>query len=70
MKAFTQLEFFSASSPSTEIWYLTQRIRIGLKYDRMTIGWIGNLNQTGKDDLTSAQNIGGFLRYECRLKAD
>lgn len=64
LRAFTQLEIFPVYSPATKIWNLTQRARVGLQFDRMVIGWMGDFNQTGKSDLATAENTGCFLRYE------
>lgn len=63
-RAFGQLELFPVYTPGTAAWNLTQRIRLGAKYERFAFGAMADFNQAGKTNFTSTENIGGFLRYE------
>jgi len=64
LHAFGQLEFFPVYTPSTEVWSLTQRVRIGLKHRSMAAGFMADFNQTGKNNFTSTHNLGIFMRNE------
>lgn len=61
---FSQLEIFPVYNPSSEFWNITQRIRLGTKYQNIAFGLMTDLNQSGINGFTTTENIGGFLRYE------
>ncbi len=63
-KVFSQLELFPVYNPSSEFWNITQRIRLGVKYQNVAFGLMTDFNQSGINDFTTIENIGGFLRYE------
>jgi hypothetical protein len=63
-KGFGQLEIFPVFNPSTEIWNITQRVRLGAKYHAFAGGFMADFNQFGKNSFTKTNNIGGFLRWE------
>jgi hypothetical protein len=64
LHAFGQLELFPVYTPSTEVWSLTQRVRLGLKRRTMAAGFMADFNQTGKNNFTTTHNLGIFLRNE------
>lgn len=61
---FNQIELFPVYNPSSEFWNITQRIRLGVKYQNVAFGLMTDLNQSGMSNFTTTENIGGFLRYE------
>lgn len=63
-KGFGQLELFPVYNPTTEIWNITQRLRLGVKYHAWACGFMADFNQFGKDSFTKTNNLGGFLRYD------
>lgn len=63
-KGFVQVELFPVYNPTSEIWNITQRLRLGVKYHTWAGGFMADFNQFGKDNLTKTNNIGGFLRCE------
>lgn len=63
-KGFGQLELFPVYTPSTEIWNLTQRIRLGAKHHAWAGGLMMDFNQYGNGSLTKTNNTGVFLRYD------
>jgi len=63
-KILSQLELFPVYNPSNEFWNITQRVRIGVKYQNIAFGLMTDLNQSGKSDFTTTENSGGFLRYD------
>lgn len=63
-KGFGQLELFPVYNPTAEIWNITQRLRLGARYHALAGGLMADFNQTGKDNFTKTNNIGGFLRCE------
>ncbi|MFY7963879.1 MAG: hypothetical protein ACOVO1_03185 [Chitinophagaceae bacterium] len=63
-KLFTQLELYPVYNPSEEYWSLTQRLRLGIKYDKFTFGLMADFNQQGVSHFSTTENIGGFLRHE------
>jgi hypothetical protein len=63
-RLFSQVELFPVYNPSSEIWNLTQRFRLGGKCQAWAGGLMLDLNQTGKANFTSTNNIGGFIRYD------
>ncbi len=63
-KIFSQLEIFPVYNPKLKIWNLTQRVRLGAKYNSWAAGLMTDLNETGKTNFIVTENIGGFLRYE------
>ena len=64
LQVFNQLELFTIYNPTTSIWNLTQRIRLGVKCLNWAGGFMTDLNQIGKTNFTTTENVGGFLRYE------
>jgi hypothetical protein len=62
--AFGQLEIFPVYTPSTDVWNLTQRVRLGLKRRSLASGFMADFNQTGKSNFTTTHNLGIFLRNE------
>ncbi|TDM00427.1 MAG: hypothetical protein C4K58_04255 [Flavobacteriaceae bacterium] len=64
LKLFSQAELFPVYSPSSEAWNLTERLRLGLKYQDFAGGLMADFNQIGKNSFQSTQNIGVFLRHE------
>jgi len=63
-KFFSQLELFPVYNHSSEMWNITQRVRLGTKYQNVAFGLMTDLNQSGKSNFTTNENIGGFLRYD------
>ena len=63
-RVFSQVELFPVFTPSSSVWSLTQRIRLGLRHRAWAGGGMADFNQTGNEDFVTSQNIGGFLRYE------
>jgi hypothetical protein len=63
-KLFSQVELFPVYNPSNNFWFLTERARLGLKIDKLTIGFMADFNQFGSQKFTSQTNMGGFARYE------
>jgi len=63
-KGFGQLELFPVYNPSSEVWNLTQRLRLGAKYQAWAGGLMMDFNQTGKTQFTKTNNIGAFVRYD------
>lgn len=63
-RGFCQVELFPVYNPAGENWNLTERLRLGIKYDKFVFGLMTDLNQTGHTDFTTTENAGGFLRYE------
>lgn len=63
-KLFSQLELFPVYNPKNEFWNITQRLRVGPKYDKFAFGLMADFNQSGKSVFTNSENIGGFLRYD------
>jgi hypothetical protein len=64
LKGFGQLELFPVFNPSTDVWNLTQRLRLGLKYHTWAAGLMTDFNQAGKKTFTNTHNIGVFIRNE------
>ncbi|MBL7814360.1 MAG: hypothetical protein JNL70_05065 [Saprospiraceae bacterium] len=63
-RAFGQLELFPVYNLTSEIWNITQRLRLGAKYHTWAGGFMADFNQSGKDNFTKTNNLGGFWRYE------
>jgi hypothetical protein len=64
LKGFGQLELFPVFNPATEVWNITQRLRLGLKYHTRAAGLMADFNQTGKNSFATTQNFGVFVRNE------
>ncbi|MCU0341557.1 MAG: hypothetical protein MUE30_16900 [Spirosomaceae bacterium] len=64
LNGFGQLEFFPVYNPSSEVWNITQRLRLGLKYHTWAAGFMADFNQTGKNTFMATHNLGIFLRNE------
>ncbi|MFN8357369.1 MAG: hypothetical protein U0Y10_23130 [Spirosomataceae bacterium] len=63
-KGFFQAELFPVFNPTTSVWNITQRLRLGGKRHSWAGGLMMDLNQTGKDSFTTTNNIGAFVRYD------
>ena len=63
-KGFAQLELFPVFNPSSEVWNITQRLRLGAKYHVWAGGFIADFNQSGKKSFTTTQNLGVFFRTD------
>lgn len=65
MKLYAQLELVN-NFPTQEKanLNLTQRVRLGLKFDEVQFGFGLDLNQIGRDTFANRTNAGVFLRYE------
>lgn len=63
-RIFAQIEVFPVYNFSSEIWNITQRLRLGVKYHALGGGFMADFNQTGKDKFKNTNNLGGFLRWE------
>lgn len=63
-RVFSQVELFPVYSPSSSVWNLTQRLRLGARYRAWAAGGMADFNQAGKGDFVTTHNIGGFLRHE------
>lgn len=63
-KGFGQLELFPGYAPSTAVWNITQRLRLGLKYHSWAGGFMADFNQAGKTTLLYTHNMGVFLRHD------
>ncbi|HMO34393.1 MAG TPA: hypothetical protein PKE07_15455 [Lacibacter sp.] len=63
-KWLSQVELFPVYSPHNGRWNLTQRIRLGAKYQSWGGGWMMDLNQTGKSSFVTTNNVGVFVRCE------
>ena len=61
---FSQLELFPIYNLSSELWNITQRIRLGAKYQNAVFGFMTDFNQSGKSDFSTNENMGAFLRYD------
>ena len=64
LKLFTQMELFPVFSPSQKNWNLTQRFRLGLKYNKYAFGLMADFNQVGKSSFQTTQNVGAFIRHD------
>lgn len=63
-KLFNQAELFPVYTPFNKNWNLTQRLRIGLKYNQCSFGVMADFSQTGQQHLATTENIGGFVRCD------
>jgi hypothetical protein len=64
LNGFGQLELFPVYTPSLNLWNVTQRLRLGLKYHTWAVGFMADFNQVGKDTFAKTTNVGVFLRNE------
>lgn len=64
LKGFGQLELLTVYTPSSKVWNLTQRLRLGLKHRSWAAGMMADLNQTGAKGFSNTNNYGIFLRNE------
>ncbi len=65
LNLFAQLELVNSLPTETDANYnFIQRIRFGLKLKTWQFGLGSDLNEFGNTDLTSANNIGVFVRHE------
>lgn len=64
LRIFSQAELFPVFNPSTKVWNLTERFRLGLRYHAWVVGTMVDFNQTGARTFATTHNLGGFLRYE------
>lgn len=65
LNLFSQIELVN-TFPTVEHknFAFTQRIRVGLKMKAVQFGAGFDLIQSGRDNFTNTENVGGFLRYE------
>lgn len=65
LNLFSQIELVNAF-PAVEKnnYAFTQRFRLGLKIKEFQFGAGLDLTQSGKNNFTQTENLGGFLRYE------
>ncbi len=63
-KGLVQLELFPVYTPGMGIWNLTERLRLGIKYRQLAVGFMGDFNQAGQTKLVNSENFGGFIRSE------
>lgn len=65
LNLFSQIELVNAI-PTVEAnnFAFTQRFRLGLKVKEFQFGAGLDLTQLGRNDFTTTENVGGFLRYE------
>lgn len=63
-RLFSQAELFPVFNPDLETWSLTQRLRIGAKYQPWAAGIMADFNQTGRTGFVKTANVGGFFRYD------
>ncbi len=65
LNLFSQIELVNAF-PSVEQnnFSFTQRFRLGLKIKELQFGAGLDLSQLGRNDFTTTENFGGFIRYE------
>lgn len=64
VKGMIQVELFPTLQMETKFINFTQRLRIGPKINRLSMGLMADWNQTGKKNLTTTENYGAFLRYD------
>jgi hypothetical protein len=63
-RLFSQAELFPVYNPDSEVWSLTQRLRLGAKYHTWAVGFMADFNQIGNEDFVKTKNVGGFLRHD------
>ena len=63
-KGFGQIELFPVYTPSAGTWNLTQRVRLGARYQLWAAGFMADFNQLIVDNTIKTSNVGGFLRYD------
>jgi hypothetical protein len=63
-RLFSQLELFPVYNPASGFLSLTQRLRLGGKYRSWTAGLMADFNQSGVENFTRTNNVGGFLRHD------
>lgn len=61
---FSQLELFPVYKPASEEWNLTQRLRLGAKYQAWAAGGMADFNQSGPGISQTSANYGVFLRRD------
>lgn len=64
LRGFGQLELFPIYIPSSGLWNMTQRLRLGLRHQTWAAGMMADVNQFGKNSLTTTAHVGVFLRNE------
>lgn len=65
LNLFSQIELFNAfPSVSQNNFSFVQRFRLGLKIKEFQFGVGLDLSQLGRNNFTTTENFGGFLRYE------
>jgi hypothetical protein len=63
-KLFAQAELFPVHTPSSGLWNITRRVRLGPKHRTWSGGMMADFNQAGKDTFTRTRNIGAFIRHD------
>lgn len=63
-KGLLQLELFPVYQPSSLQWNLTERVRLGAKYQAWSGGLMMDFQQTGINNFTGTSNMGPFIRYD------
>lgn len=63
-RLFSQLELFQVYRPNDAYVNLTQRLRLGARYQSWAAGFLADFNQAGTDAYVKTKNVGGFLRYD------
>lgn len=63
-RGFLQVELFPVYNPKNQIWNFTERFRLGVRYHTWASGLMLDFNQAGKDNFTSTNNLGIFIRNE------
>jgi hypothetical protein len=65
LNLFSQIELVNAfTTVEQNNFSFTQRFRLGLKIKEFQFGAGLDLSQLGRNDFTTTENFGGFLRYE------
>lgn len=65
LNLFSQIELVNAiPTGEKNNFAFTQRLRLGLKIAAFQFGAGLDLTQLGRNDFTTTENVGGFLRYE------
>ncbi|WP_144883981.1 hypothetical protein [Lacibacter cauensis] len=63
-RGLLQMELFPVYQPSSELWNIIERVRLGAKYRAWSRGLMMDFQQTGKNNFIGTSNLGAFIRYE------
>ncbi|MFN8345270.1 MAG: hypothetical protein U0X91_09710 [Spirosomataceae bacterium] len=63
-KGFGQGELFPVYTPKKQLWNLTQRFRLGVRFHTWAGGLMMDFNQSGRKAFSTTQNLGFFVRNE------